>query len=91
MANTFTNLTYHIVFSTKGRRALITTALEPKLHKYIGGIIRELDGSLLEINGTRDHVHLLVKLPPKLAVSDALQIVKANSSKWVNKNKTPLH
>ena len=91
MSGTYTNLIYHIVFSTKQRRGLITTTLEDELYKYIGGIIRNLDGTCLKINGMTDHIHILAKLPPKIAVSDALREIKSNSSKWVNESKSGLH
>ncbi|MCI0360970.1 MAG: IS200/IS605 family transposase [Planctomycetaceae bacterium] len=84
MAGTYTNLLYHIVFSTKERRQLVTAAIEEDLHGYMGGIVKGLDGKLLEINGIPDHIHLLVKLPPKLALSDSVRDIKANSSKWLN-------
>jgi putative transposase len=84
MAGTYTNLLYHIVFSTKERRRLITPVVEVELYKYIGGIIRNLDGDLLEANGDMDHVHLLVKLKPKFALSDIVRDIKANSSAWLN-------
>jgi len=48
------------------------------------GILRELDGKTSIVNGTPDHVHLLVQLPPALALSDAMRILKTNSSKWVH-------
>ena len=50
--STFTKLTYHVVFSTKRRRPLITTFRE-RLYEYTGGIIRGLNGALLEIGGAR--------------------------------------
>jgi putative transposase len=59
MSDSFTNLLYHIVFSTKDRRPLISSEIEPQLHDYIGGTIRGLGGISLELNGTEDHVHLL--------------------------------
>jgi len=84
MAGTYTNLLYHIVFSTKERRQLIFPQIEDELHKYIGGIVRNLDGDLLEANGMPDHIHLLIKLKPKFAVSDIVRDIKANSSGWLN-------
>jgi len=39
MSDSYTNLLYHIIFSTKNRRPLITSAIEPRLYDYIGGII----------------------------------------------------
>jgi REP element-mobilizing transposase RayT len=56
----------------------------------MGGIVRGEGGTLLEINGMSDHVHLLVKLKPTTAISDFLRVLKANSSKWVNENKKRL-
>lgn len=90
MAGTYTKLFYHIVFSTKNRQPFITSAVEEELYKYIGGIIRGIGGVSLEINGTADHVHILAILPPKIALSDALRDVKANSSKWVHETKHDL-
>ncbi len=84
MAGTYTNLNYHIVFSTKERRQLITANIEVELHKYIGGIVRNLEGDLLAANGMPDHIHLLVKLKPKFAISDVVRDIKANSSGWLN-------
>ena len=84
MASTFTNLLYHIVYSTKFRQGLIVPALRERLYQYIGGIVREKKGILLQIGGTQDHVHILAKLSPTFAISDVLKDVKTNSSKWVN-------
>nr|MBA3440318.1 transposase [Pyrinomonadaceae bacterium] len=67
-----TNLLYHIVFATKERAPLITPALRPALHQYLGGTVRGLRGTALEVGGVADHVHQLVVLPPTIAVSDFL-------------------
>jgi putative transposase len=90
MAGTYTNLLYHVVFSTKERRQFITPAIEAELYAYIGGIIRNQKGTLLEINGVSDHIHLLAKFKPSLAVSDMIRDIKANSSKWLNDEKSKL-
>lgn len=85
MAHTHTNLLFHVVFSTKERLPLLDTDLKPRLFAYMGGIIRELGGAALLINGPADHVHLLLALPAKLAVSEVVGKVKANSSGWVHR------
>lgn len=85
MPRSYTNLIYHVVFSTKDRRPLIISEREERLYEYIGGIIRGLGGILLAINGIEDHVHLLVKLRPDIAVSDILRDLKANSSGWMHR------
>ncbi|QDV27103.1 IS200/IS605 family transposase [Aureliella helgolandensis] len=84
MSSTHTNLLFHIVYSTKYRRNIINVDIRKRLYEYIGGILRENKGTLLEIGGMPDHVHLLAKLSPSFAISDVLRLVKTNSSKWVN-------
>jgi REP element-mobilizing transposase RayT len=84
MSDSYTNLLYHIVFSTRERRPLITPECEPRLHEYIGGTIRGLGGISLELNGTEDHVHLLAKLRPDRALSDVLRKLKANATGWMH-------
>jgi len=83
MAHTLTNLLFHIIFGTKDHAPLIDADLRPHLHAYVGGIVRELGGIALGVNGTADHLHMVAKLPPAIATSDVLRVVKANSSKWV--------
>ena len=84
MPRSYTNLIYHIVFSTKNRQPLITAEREKRLYEYIGGIIRGLGGILLIINGVEDHVHILAKLRPDKALSDVLRELKASSSGWMH-------
>ena len=87
MPHTFTNLRYHLVFSTKNRNPLIAPAIREELYCYLGGIIREHGGLLMEIGGIEDHVHILASLRPRFAVSEMLQKIKGNSSSWLNKEK----
>ncbi len=84
MSDSYTNLLYHVVFSTKDRRPLITPAYQSRLYDYIGGTIRGAGGICLELKGTEDHVHLLAKLRPDHAVSDVLRDLKANASGWMH-------
>jgi REP element-mobilizing transposase RayT len=87
MPHTHTNLLTHIIFGTKDRMPLIPSDIKPQLHAYIGGIIRGLGGKAYVVNGTNDHVHLLVSLPPLLSLSDAVRVLKANSSRWMRSEK----
>jgi len=83
MSRTFTNLLTHVVFSTKDRMPLIRAELRTELFAYLGGLTRELNGKAYGINGTSDHVHMLISLPANVAVADALRFIKSNSSGWV--------
>jgi len=84
MGQSYTNLLYHLIFSTKDRRPLIGDEYQPLLYAYIGGTIRRMGGVSLELNGIEDHIHLLVKLRPDKALSDILRDLKAGASGWMH-------
>jgi putative transposase len=89
MPKTYTNLLTHIIFSTKERLPLIDDKMKPRLHAYMGGIVREIGGVALIVGGINDHVHLLISLPPTLALSDVMRVVKTNSSRWMHEQNRP--
>ena len=78
----YTNLKYHIVFSTKQRARFLSSDIKPRLVKYIGGIIRNLKSVLIEADGPEDHLHVVAGVHPQVAVSDFVRDVKANSTRW---------
>jgi putative transposase len=84
MPQSYINLIYHIVFSTKDRERLITESYQARLYEYVGGIVRGQGGIALAINGMEDHVHILAKLRPDKAVSDMIRDFKANTSGWLH-------
>ncbi|HEX9945674.1 MAG TPA: IS200/IS605 family transposase [Thermoanaerobaculia bacterium] len=84
MSHTFTQLLYHVVFSTQYRAKLIGPQLQQELYPYIQANIRDKGGVPLAIGGMPDHVHLLIRLKPTASVSDLLCSVKANSSRWIS-------
>ena len=85
LSHTAGNLILHLIFSTKGRRPLITPELRFDLFAYLGGIVREMLGTALIINGTADHVHMLIRIRPIQAAAEIARVVKTNSSLWVHK------
>ena len=87
MANTFTQLYIHIVFSVKQRASLIQKEWREELHKYIAGIIQNKDHKLLAINTMPDHIHILIGMKPDISLSELVRDLKANSSKWINENR----
>jgi putative transposase len=84
MGSTLTNLVYHVIFSTKNRERFIIPEIRNELYKYIGGIIRGQGGVLLQAGGTTDHIHIIIKLKPVHSLSEMMQKLKGNSSKWIN-------
>ena len=87
MAHTLANLLTHVIFSTKDRQPLLTPDLRTDLLAYMGGIVRNIHGKLIDSNGRPDHVHCLLSLPPALAVAEALRVIKSNSSLWVHETR----
>ena len=89
MPHSYTNLLYHIVFSTKDRRPFIAPAIAGRLHAYLGGGIRAEGGTAIVINGTSDHIHILARLRQDKKLADVLRGIKANSSKWIHDTIAP--
>ncbi|MDO9257754.1 MAG: IS200/IS605 family transposase [Bacteroidales bacterium] len=87
MANTYTQLSTHVVFAVKGRENLLNAKLRPELFKYISGILSKNNQYSLAVNGYKDHVHMFFEMTPSKSLSDIVRIVKANSSKWINDNR----
>ena len=81
----YTNLLYHIVYGTKDRLPLITKELRPELHPFLGGLVNDLHGTPLEINGVSDHVHVLARIKPVISISEFLSKFKSQSSGWANR------
>jgi putative transposase len=84
MSHSYSLTLFHVVFSTKERRAAIA---EPaKLWAYVAGIARNIGYEPLAIGGTGNHVHMLLRLPAHIPISEATQKLKSNSSRWLGEN-----
>lgn len=87
MANTYTQLYVHVVFSVKGRSGQISPHWKEELYKYISGIIKYKKQKLMVISGMRDHIHLLIGYNPACTLSDLVRDIKSGSSKWINEKR----
>ena len=87
MADTYTQLYIHIIFAVKGRQSLIPKQHKEELHRYITGIIDSKNQTVIQINSMPDHIHILVGITPDIAISDLARDIKANSSKFINKQR----
>jgi REP element-mobilizing transposase RayT len=86
MANTFTCLRYHVVFSTKHRERWIRPELQERVWAYLGGITKQGGMKALLVGGVEDHLHMLLGLPPTLALSGAIKQINGGSSGWIREN-----
>ncbi|MBP6551159.1 MAG: IS200/IS605 family transposase [Flavobacterium sp.] len=87
MANTYTQIHIQFVFSVKYRDGLIQSSFKAELYKYISGILKPHNHKLLAINGMPDHIHIFIGMRPTQSISDLMQDIKGNSSKWINEKK----
>lgn len=80
-----TQLLFHVVFSVKDRKPLLQDDdFREATWAYMAGVCKNLEGFALIVGGYYDHAHLLVRIPAKLAVSEFVGRVKANTSKHIN-------
>jgi REP element-mobilizing transposase RayT len=86
MGSTFFSLHYHIVFTTKNRDPFIHAEWRPRLHSYLGGIVRGMNGVAEIVGGVDDHVHILASLRPVHRIADVLRDMKKDSTNWVKDN-----
>jgi REP element-mobilizing transposase RayT len=87
MANTYTQILYHLVFSTKGRSQCILKDRRADLYAYIWGIVKEQKCHLYRIGGVEDHVHILTHLHPRVSLSTYLEKLKSSSTNWIRRER----
>jgi len=80
------NMHVHLVFVTKYRKAIFTKNDIDELHNIFSGICKSFESELVEMDGERDHVHLLVNYPPKVSISKLVNSLKGASSRVMRKN-----
>ena len=85
--STYTQILYHVVFSTKHRSPVLTKEKRADLFKYIWGIIKNKNCHLYQINGVEDHIHILTHLHPTIALSNLVKDIKVASSIFIKEEK----
>ena len=83
MAQSYSQVILHIIFSTKNREPEISESVRPKLHAYLATVIKSISSEVYLIGGTADHVHIACNLPRTLNQGDFLKKIKTASSKWM--------
>jgi REP element-mobilizing transposase RayT len=85
MPHSYTQLLYHVVFSTKNRHPWLTGPVLGRLHEYLGGAVRGEGGTALRVGGVADHVHILARCRQDRALSAVVGAIKSNSSGWIHR------
>ncbi len=81
----YCQLYYHLVWTTKERQSLLAGDREPVVFDFLRAKAIGLGGFVYALNGTEDHVHLVVSIPPRLAVAEFIGQVKGVASARFNK------
>jgi putative transposase len=84
MATTLTELLYHCIWSTKNRDPLIRPEIEENVWRILAGTAKRNEMRILNVGGIENHVHVLVRIPKTMSVSEAMQRLKGGSSKAIN-------
>ena len=80
LAHTQWNCKYHIVFDPKFRRQIIYGRLRASIGKILRELCERKHVEIVEANACPDHIHMLVKIPPKISVSEFMGYLKGKSS-----------
>lgn len=86
MGDTYSQIYIHLVFSTKHRAPNLKQEFESELYTFILDYAEDHELKISAIGGTKNHLHVLLIMPPKFPVSKAAQIIKGSSSRWLNKH-----
>src|SRR6202163_163668 len=88
MAQSLSKLYVHLIFSTKDRNRTLPDEVRPDLHAYMGGTLKGLGCSPIEINTEPDHLHALFLLARTETLSDVVGHLKKSSNDWL-RNRGP--
>lgn len=81
------NLHIHLVFVTKYRRSVFTKAVLEDLKEIFASVCQDFEAELVEFDGEKDYVHLLINYPPKVSVSRLVNSLKGVSSRLIRKKR----
>jgi putative transposase len=83
MPHSYANNLLHVVFSTRERKRTIPSGSLAELWAVMAGIGRNHRLMVIKIGGMEDHAHILFALPADVTLAHAVQVLKANSSRWM--------
>ena len=84
---TYTQILYHLVFSTKGREKTLTKDKREDLYKYIFGILKRKQCNLYRVGGTEDHIHIITQVHARVALAELVKEIKVASTLFAKEKK----
>lgn len=89
MANTYTQLHIHVVFSVQNRKPLLNKEWREHIFAYMGATLKKHECQPLAINGVEDHVHIFFGLNPSKNLSDLVKTIKSASTSFIKEHYLP--
>jgi putative transposase len=83
MPQSLANVLIHLVFSTKNRHPWLREEVRDELHRYLGGVLNNLDCPSVIVGGVDDHVHVLCRFSRTRSIAEVVEALKTSSSKWI--------
>ena len=80
-SHTIYDIKYHLVWITKYRKPVLQGEIATRARELIREICRSYDVEIIKGHLSKDHVHLLVSVPPQVSVSQLVQYLKGKSSR----------
>ena len=87
MANTYSQINIHAVFSVKARDCILMDTFRNRTFEYIAGLLRSRECYPLIVGGYYDHVHLFFELPLNISIADIVRDIKRETSEWINQQR----
>jgi putative transposase len=86
MSHSYSNNYVHAIYSTKDRRKLIPEEFEKRLYSFVARVAIGHEIPLLAAGGMANHTHLLFLLPATMSLASAINLFKANSSRFLHES-----
>lgn len=83
MSQSLSKLYTHMIFHTKNNQDMIKPDVEDELYAYLGGLLKQNRSVPIAINGIEDHVHILCIMSKNISLTDLIEELKRNSSRWI--------
>ena len=83
----YTQIYYHIIFSSKNRQPVFDEVDRRKLYNYLWGILKSKKCYLYQMGGMEDHIHMLISLHPTASLSHLVRDLKTSSTAWIKKKR----
>lgn len=89
MPQSLARVLVHLVFSTKHRAAVLSTDVRSELYPYLGGVLRNIGCTTIQVGGVEDHVHLLFGISRTMTIAQVVEKLKTSSAKWLTSKGLP--